>query len=1340
MFVPRAALSSAASLRSNPRRRQRTNSDDSTKPPSAKRQRSTLREDIESSPESAQHPQLKPGECAPSTLSSHDVALEDNLNLQTNIPIRAAKKADDCKCNSDGTLMLSKTEFYTVTQLPNFPDQVPGSQPGVFTGSFGTGYGYALALAASHAIIWPYVNTSTSSSMTDVFTLPFPTSHTDSNPPTPLGLLLSNAAGAAPGLLVVMPYTGKVIYWETISSGSSLGFARHKQSGIPGSIHGMLSGEHATDIINSEPSGVMVTFSTGRIAHISIRDSQGKPAVIVSFLRSPSGGGRTGLLGSLKNALGGGFWRKNIAALHAGESHQRGQRDVIIATSAGFFEIWDMHWNNGSMPKQQFDVGFHLPEALRHQVVEHANGDDFKILDFAISDSGQTSHDVYNGGPQSWHITVIVARTTTNHRSLFVVQLKLCDGVEIISTNHVELHNLSTHLEPSCVRLFVPSPGDTAFVVIGQSLALFSLNNNEKEVSKHPIGSETRQSIFKDVIPLRSGPGYEILASGYEDQIDGESSAACLLMLRDFGILRITALPRDSKRDTTKDGHITAKHKIEQAIFYGTMTKNPLNLIGNHGLIFPVTEIEQAALEICGELMRSTSKFIPTSGVSVDLNLKLRAKALDDLVFILSQQNQPLRREVWWQLLWGAEKLSAQRAMWKIEDNSRTCKGRTSTLLSHILDSMGKRFKTEVGTADCDLVRHWFLHDTFQMEHIVPWIFNAIKPQKGNHAKAGRKTSEQLLEASELSLAILETAYRYRDENASRYGISDGLLESGVFTSDYNGVPEFWTSYRVGYIETGHLLDLELDSCRAWIQQTTSTPELPESQIVKKLAKNSARQLNILGSMHSERVRWLSAQDDPKLVEEGIATEQTHAKQRKWHLFKLAGIGQLDDAIVLAEKFRDMGALVELIIELQDQTKGSTIHQSSRNGAASADDVSPAEQLSTKISFYFEKFGEPWADAFFSRQISMGQSGILFAMRKFQPYVTRFLRKHPAYSRLGWINDVIGENDYDCAAHVLESLATEHESDIWSHRVQLSLAKLANLASWEESATPDSLIVRDNVRRLEDLAETDVVQEVIFAYMKPALQSAIDPKAAIDIAAESFTKLTAEDRPSLHEIFVEGVSRIVSRQVVGLDELIDLLTLIDLTLVTGHGQDEIVGKQFYLALRVIRLASQAQGQHRNIALQKLVWRRCMIDNNWRQLGETAEEKEADFNSLLYDTSLFRTLNWCFRDGRDEDSSYPSIYIPDSPHDLLLSESESEYLTSRFHPEQRIRVHHDLVRESEMLHQQINNGKLEFWFKSFVDSAKAATHETPLVVNDKDNAQHCTQLLEAPTDKVQLSWL
>ncbi|PYI10400.1 hypothetical protein BO78DRAFT_219793 [Aspergillus sclerotiicarbonarius CBS 121057] len=1343
MFVPKA-LSSTASLR-NPRRRQRTNSDESPKAPCAKRQRSVLRqEDIESSSKHLDEHHIKLGlqERSSSTSLEEDLPIAENPNVHRSIPIRAAKRPEKREDGGDGTVVLSKTEFYTVTQLPTLPDQVLGLQSGRFRGSFGTSHGYALALTKSHAIIWPYSTTTPSPSPADVFTLAIPESCTESSDDAPLGLLLSAAAGGAPGLMVVMPYSGKVIYWETVSSAASLGFARQKHSGLQGCIHGLLSGEHVTDVINSEPSGVVVTFSTGRIAHIAIRDPQGKPTVTASFLKNPSGGSKAGLLGSLRNALGGGFYRKDIAAIRAGESHQRGQRDIIIATSIGLFEVWDTHWNNGSMLKHQFDVGGLLGEALGPQSQDQTDDNNLRLLDFALSEV-ESDGDSHHNGIHSWLITAVVVCDSRISQNMFVVQMRFSDDVRIISTAAIDSHGLPAQLEFSHVKLFVPSPGHIAFILVGQSIVLLSLTAPEQPaVLQDAVYAGQQERIFRDVVPLRSGESYEILGSGCESQNGEESLAACLLMVRDFGIIRITALPNERTKSNVDVGRITAKHKIEQAIFYGTMTKNPLDLTGPDGLGFPINETEQAALEICRELMRSASVFIPSSGISVDQNLKLRAKALDDLALLLTQQNKALRREVWWELLWGAEKLAAQRAMWKLEDESRKCGSKASTLLAHIIGLMSEKFKTKIEkqTGDCDPVRHWFLYDTFQMEHIVPWIFNAIKPQKGNSTKQGRRMSEQLLEASELSLAVLETAFRYRDEHSSRYGISDGYLEDGVLTSDYNGLPEFWTSQRYGYIESGHLLDLELDSCRAWIQQTAAGIELPENQTVQRIAKNSAKQLHILGHMHCERLRWLSAQEDQKLVDEGITTEHAHVKQRKWQLFKLAGIGHLEDAIVLAEQFRDMGALVELIIELQDQTKSLVVPESSLGRVANADDHA-SEQLSKRISFYFEKFGEPWADAFFSRQISMGQSGILFAMKKFQPFVTRFLRKHPGYLRLGWINDVIGENNYDYAARSLEKLATKHESDIWSHRVELSLAKLANLAAWEESAMPDSLVVRKNVRRLEDFAEIDAVQEVIFAYIAPVLHSAIDQKAEIDIAVEQFRKPTAGDRPSLHEIFTEALAKIVTRQVVGLDELVDLLTLINLAQASEPGQDEIVGKQFYLALRIIRLSFDQRDSHYNAALQRLVWRRCMIDSDWERTGEMAEQMGTNTESLLYGTTLFRTLCWCLKDARDEDSNYPKLYVPNTPQEVLFNESEADLITSRFPPERRVRISRDLARENEILRQQMERGKLDFWFKNLVDSAETMPQGLSVasVVDGQNSNVHDIQQ-ESPTGRAQLSWL
>lgn len=1035
-----------------------------------------------------------------------------------------------------------------------------------------------------------------------------------------------------------MPSTGKIIYWENVSSAASIGVPRQRQNSLQGSITGLLSGEYATDILNGEPSGVIVTFSSGRVAHIAVRNSQGKPTVMANFLRHKSNYNNGGILDGIKNVLGGGFWRKDVAAARAGASHQRGQRDIIIATSTGLIEVWDTHWSSGSILKRQFDIKKDLSELLSSGATDGACVQDPVVLDIAVAANEYVyDHNLQSASEESWPLFFVIApsRSLESNR-LYVVHMILSESkTHILSIRPVDLRTIPATLYVSKPRLLVTKTGDTAFLIIGQSVVLISLASFEMS-----LGYSRARLPFQDSINFRSGEEYKLLGAGIDD---GSPYPTCLVMVRDFGIIRLAALPRYKTENGIEGVKVTAKDKLEQAVFYGFMQGNPLDLVSQPGLDFPVDEIENAALEICRQLLHSKSKFIPSTSIPLDQNLRFRAKAMDDLAFLLMQQSNSLGHKVWWELLWSAEKVAAQRAIWKIEEGYKRKDRKEKTFLTHVIGLMTDKFKTKSGPQGDvnEHVRHWFLYDTYRMEHIIPWIFNTIKAQKGNPTRQGRRMSNQLLEASELSLSILETAFQYRDGNASRYGLGDGSFEDGVLIAGYENLPEFWTSQRMGYIEAGNLLDLQLDSCRVWVHEVGTTSETPDNEIVRKLARNSAKQIRVLSQMNRERVRWLVAQGDSKSMDESISIEQAHIRQRKWQLFKLAGIGQLWDAIDLAEKFRDMTVLVELTIELQDQTKSQKKARDIADGKA--------EQIDQKFSYYFENFGEPWADAFFTRQISMGQSGILLAMRNFQPFVTRFLRKVPAYSRLSWINDVIGERDYNAAAEALRNMAVENESDIWCHHVEISLAKLTRLASYEKGAVAD-ISSRDDLKLFEDYAEIDSVQEVIYAHILPVLQGAIDQKAEIDLAIDHFGGMIAEDRPSLHEVLGDALAGVVGRQVISPDQLVDLLTLIDLTQLPNYSESELCGREFLLAFRIIQLNRHyLRDAVHTSALKKLIWRRCMIRDNWEARGKVAEEPGREAEILLHDTTLFRTLTLCLTERMHPQHIYISRIWADVVH-------------------------------------------------------------------------------------------
>lgn len=91
----------------NPRRRQRTSSDDSVKPPKAKRQRSVLRQAGESSSATLDlsHGRDLADPAAPSLSHDHEVSNEQVVG-DSHLPIRSAKPSESSKDELDGTVLL----------------------------------------------------------------------------------------------------------------------------------------------------------------------------------------------------------------------------------------------------------------------------------------------------------------------------------------------------------------------------------------------------------------------------------------------------------------------------------------------------------------------------------------------------------------------------------------------------------------------------------------------------------------------------------------------------------------------------------------------------------------------------------------------------------------------------------------------------------------------------------------------------------------------------------------------------------------------------------------------------------------------------------------------------------------------------------------------------------------------------------------------------------------------------------------------------------------------------------------------------------------------------------
>ncbi|KLJ11057.1 hypothetical protein EMPG_13664 [Blastomyces silverae] len=1269
-----AAHTSVAALR-NPRRRQRNTADESVKPPKAKRQRSTLRQNGGESAVARSHGEeqsLQNEESVPEEVPPSRPVIMNELAL------RGPRKQDKRGDHADGTITLSSNDFYTVAHLPSLPEQIkdnPGAR--------------------------------------------------NSDDPLPLGTFISKSAEGNPGLMVVVPSTGKITLWETVSNAAILGLMKQRQNGIQGEIPGMLSGEVATDIINAEPSGIIIALSTGRLAHVSIRDSQGKPGISVQVLRGTSRGGGGGFFGGLRSVLSGSSWKRKIAAVKAGMSSQRGQRDIIIATSAGEFELWDIHWNNGNSLKTQVDAKQCILQALGRtaDISEDDAQNTFQVYDFAFANGDSSNYagnlDDVDGAISLW---ALVGVSENSSLSYFVVGLRIAGSTATADVvNPIQLRNHSVDSGTLWApHLYVPKPGGRAFVIFDKGMIILSLDPLVDPASAQLLGeTHAAPSSFQDYIRLKEGHEYVVRGCGPEDSDADHEYPSCILMIRNFGLVRVSAFPTPSS-DSVNGAKITAKSRLEQAVFYGSMKSNPLDFVGYDELRSSPAELEHAALQISDEIVRSSSKFITTTIPSLEQQMKTRATALHDLAVYIKRFHVHISHLTRWKLLWGAEKMAAQRAIWRVQQRNEENTTSNRTHLDFILSKMGDNHKTEIepGSGETDIVRHWFIHDTWRMEYVIPWILNGLRRDESNTSRAvDRQFAERVCEACDLSLAALETAFQFREDNAVLYGVGDEFADDdAAIVAQYSDLPEFWTSTQINYSETEQLLDLELNICR----RRPATPAATGSdsaatrtaRVLDTIKENIPRQFKAFALLHKERTMWCAAQNDSEIQASGKMLEKSHVENRKPQLFKLAAIGLLEDAITLAESFRDMDALVELMVDLHEQIK-------EQRPPRRPEDEGPVLDEGTKtwkrrIDNYFERFGEAWADAFFTRHITVGQPETLLIMQEYQGAVTKFLRSHPAYSKLSWINDIVGERDYSTACTTLQRLAIEQETDLWSKRVEISLAKLTKLAEFEKAGSAPTDL-QEALGPFDQLTEVCNIQELIYDHVLPALHGAIDEGAALQLAIEQFGNNIVRGKPALRALLQRCLAKLVARSPMEPEELINLLTLMDPVqfLEGGEEEDSISGHEFFFALTVLKLGNfhhpDQQGHEYREGLEMLIWRRCMIRDDWEAINRTDKKGDREVESNVQSTALAETMRQLAEElGEDVRLTRQSF----TPSRIL----EKNILPARSHavlpPDQQISLVQELDAEADLLRTYFEKGKLDEWF-SWIISETRGRFSTPV---------------------------
>ena len=1115
--------------------------------------------------------------------------------------------------------------------------------------------------------------------------------------------------------MVVTPSKGKIIYWESITNASSF-VPGQTSSGVQGSIPGMLAGETVSEIVNAEPAGFILTFSHGRVAHLTTRDQMGRPGIGIQFLRRQSPG-NTGLFGSIRNVFGGDR-RRGVAIVRAGRS-TKGQRDVIVATEDGSLEFWSVNLGIGNSMAQEVSLREEVLDGLKHNLPDEAhNSFQFKILDFSIGSSSiQNQELTKHGNDPGIPIVLLAALSYQQRTTYYIIELiASASSTKVQVVHHVKCYNApiaeSRNWRP---RLCLPKPYQTAFILFETAVLLYSLAKVEESPSSQLLMERhALPDPFQDCIKFQDDAIYRILGYAVEDSDGINKHAACVIAVQGFGNVRITTLAPQGPVEDPEESVITLKSKIEQAIFFGTIRHNPLDLTSPSGSHFSQEEIEEAALEISSEILGSTSKYLPQMTPSLDQQMRLRAKALEDLTLHIQKHYSPLSRAVKWKLLWSGEKLAAAQAIWKVQEEiqKRQPKDRDFCLMEYALTAIHEENKTkpEPAKGEKDRVRHWLIHDPARIEHFLAWLGNTFNELKKEEITDPTLIADYHREANDLWVALYDAALKFREDNAPVYGLGDEVLRDGVLTTGYADLPEFWTSSEQP-LQWGQVM--VRDTCKfleKWWNVSGSDREHPPRKVLMHLAQRLPEQVELISRLLTEEAMGAKEALDEKGGQTKQMIESKKTTNLRYLIRAISPYSNMPNAIKIAEKLGDTSLLVRLNLDYIKQVIEEAQKQPSSNTADLEIMEDKVFEIQNHTERYFNMFGDKWAHSHFQRMVFDGDLGAMLAEvqddEKKQPYLTQYLRGVSRYGKISWINDVVGERDYLAAAKTLDIVAESQETVLWNKRTEVCLAKLANLAALEEDRNALNAPERPSIEKFDNAITMMDIQEALYAHVLPVTRNAIDATAAHEIALDTFGKRVVESKPSQKKLLKDGFAVLLQKQVMRPEMLVDLLTLMD-PFETEVRRDEdpgVLGHEFSLALTVVETmpASSPDVFSWKEALQRLIWRRSMIRDDWIVLNETASKSDEQVESAMTKSALFTTLFQCAEEAQSSERPNPRVW---SPNEILEADVSPEMMESRFRENERERARADLEVEQERLRAFVEKGRLQVHFEGLLSAAR-----------------------------------
>ncbi|KAL8842856.1 MAG: hypothetical protein Q9176_002492 [Flavoplaca citrina] len=1325
MFSNSTAPASTA-LR-NPRRRQRTGSDDSVAvrqlPKRLKRSGLTTETFKPLSQSANGHLHSNESSPAPNGCLQDRESQSPAGGEKTSLAIRNrnSKKPEREKRSNrgDSGIELTKNDTYAVKRLATTPIQFQEQgNSGDWHGNFTPSLGYAVATTQTQAFIWRYKQATNATGSSKPIAVQLLHHANSSEDPLPLGALVPSSP--EPGLLIVMPVSGKVSYWDSLSNAASVDRVRQKQQAIQGTVAGLAAEEHISQITEAEPQGFLLTCTSGKIVHLTVADLQGRASIGFQILRNNSTE-VSGIFGSLRNVFGGGGWLRDVVAVKAGNLLHKVQRECVIGTSKGLLQIWDMSWNGAHSLKYEADANSQLLKSIQDTGTfpRNTNTQYLQVLDLAFLPAVVTGQEVTgSAASRATRLLILTAMSGANTTQYNLHVVNITRGEIDVPV----VHPVTCYHPPLMTgaaakpHLLIPDPGQIAYVVFEASIVLVSLEEIEESPDSQ-LQTEARRvpDPFQDVLVFHKDRGFAVVGCAADTMEKECRDSACTFMIQGYGVIRVSVPSVEGGLTSADRTALTAETKLEQAVFYGSQ-QSLLDMSGRPEMQFATEDVSDAALRISRSITSSSSKHLSTAGPSMEQHLQKRAMALTELMKHLRKNYPPLDHVIRWKLLWEAERMAAAKAVWRVYNDAIThTHEREKILLYELVECISENDKTENRPEhhETDHVRHWLIKDVWRLEFVVPWAFKALDTLHRYSIEDGQPMSSAyrarlISQAYDLQLMVLETAYSFRQSNASLYGFNEDALTEGLLLRDYteyDGMPQPWTSTNI-ICESVQTLAEYFQTFASDLGPNSSDEEGfgPPPEHLLKIAEKNARLIDVICKTHIERFQFLQASDQPRTRKLGKDLEKHFSDPRKALLKGLAEMGQLLAAIELGEKYRDMEAIAE-VLESEIQVAQEELSDLVKTGENAEEVRAKIATCEGFVDEYFDKYGAAWANAYFARFVVQDRiSSLLRHGHKQRRHLTAFLRNHPECTNFSWINEVSVEGNYTAAADGLRS-AQKQADTLWAKKIQVSISRLATMAALsvqhkeDDDAKP---FLSASAGKLEVLS----VQEQLYDYLRPIIRRALnDTPARTEVVMEQYGKRFVKGKPALRGAMKLHIARLVEEKVLDAEDLADMITFMD---EDGLDPDsDFANRRFMVALQVVRLHADSTGDiSSKELLEKIIWRRCIIQDDWPSINRTELKDETQVENEAGATALFKTLREGFKSGFWDQNP------PPNPSTLRgVGTTVSSLRTSSRYSEAADNalsiIAKDLEIEDTALETCIGKGRLEEWWKGIVDAAQAS---------------------------------